>query len=42
MASPRKVIKTWKKPLILRMATSLKVKVVWEIFSNNMHILNAY
>jgi hypothetical protein len=42
MASPRKVIKAWKEPLISRMAATLKVKVACKIFSSNMHILNAY
>ncbi len=42
MASRRKVIKTWKQPLILGMVATLEVKVVCEVFSSNMHILNAY
>jgi hypothetical protein len=42
MASPRKVIKVWKEPLISRMVATLEVKVVCEVFSSNMHILNAY
>jgi hypothetical protein len=42
MASPRKVIKAWKEPLILGMLVTLEVKVVCKVFSSNMHILNAY
>jgi hypothetical protein len=42
MASQKKIIKTWKEPLISRMAATLGVKVVCKVFSSNMHILNAY